>query len=86
MKINNTEVSNEKLASFFKHHTKKQKPNKNGVKCRLVDMNSEVEYTFKSLKEMSAWLGYTKDAPHIETGIVHKKGEKIKKYKLYKEN
>ena len=49
-------------------------------------MNSEVEYTFESLKEMSTWLGYTKNAPHIETGVVHKKGEKIKKYKLYKEN
>ena len=55
MKINNTEVSNEKLASFFKHHTKKQKPNKNGIKCRLIDMNSEVEYTFEPLKEISAW-------------------------------
>ena len=86
MKINNTEVSNEKLASFFKHHTKKQKPNKNGGKCRLVDMNSKVEYTFESLKEMSAWLGCTKDAPQIESGIVHKKGEKYKKYRLYKEN
>ena len=86
MKINNTEVSNEKLASFFKHHTKKQKPNKNGVKCRLVDMNSEVEYTFESLTEMSRWLGYTSWPYSIEYGIVHKKGENFKKYKLYKEN
>lgn len=86
MRINNTEVSNEKLASFFKHHTKKQKPNKNGVKCRLVDMNSKAEYTFESLTEMSRWLGYASDPYSIEYGIVHKKGETFKKYKLYKEN
>lgn len=86
MKINNTEVSNEKLASFFKHHTKKQKPNKNGIKCRLVDMNSEFEYTFESLKEMSRWLGYASWPYSTEYGIVHKKGENFKKYKLYKEN
>lgn len=86
MRINNTEISNEKLASFFKHHTKKQKPNKNGIKCRLVDINSNVEYSFESLTEMSKWLGYAKWPYNIENGILHKKGETFKKYKLYKEN
>lgn len=86
MKINNTEISNEKLASFFKHHTKKQKPNKNGIKCRLVDINNNVEYSFGSLTEMSRWLGYARWPHSTEYGIVHKKGESTKKYRLYEEN
>ena len=65
---------------------KKQKPNKNGIKCRLVDMNNNVEYSFGSLTEMSRWLGYARWPHSTEYGIVHKKGESSKKYRLYEEN